>query len=44
MFEILSPSDSMSEIMQKLREYFAIGVMLVWLIDLRRARCWYITR
>jgi Uma2 family endonuclease len=31
--EILSPNDSMPDVMQKLREYFAIGVLLVWLID-----------
>ncbi|MCL6509122.1 MAG: Uma2 family endonuclease [Anaerolineae bacterium] len=31
--EILSPGDSMPEVLQKLREYFAIGVVLVWLID-----------
>lgn len=31
--EVLSPSNVMSEMMQKLREYFAIGVRLVWLVD-----------
>lgn len=30
--EILSPNDSMPEVMQKLREYFAIGMLLVWVI------------
>ena len=31
--EVLSPSNRWSEIMDKLREYFAIGVRLVWLVD-----------
>lgn len=31
--EILSPDDRWSEITQKLREYFAIGVRLVWVAD-----------
>lgn len=31
--EVLSPSNSWSEITQKLREYFAIGVRLVWIAD-----------
>jgi Uma2 family endonuclease len=31
--EILSPHDKWSEVMQKLREYFAIGVRLVWVAD-----------
>ncbi len=31
--EILSPGNSLSETLQKLREYFAIGVRLVWLVD-----------
>lgn len=31
--EILSPNDSWSEVTQKLREYFAIGVRLVWIVD-----------
>jgi len=31
--EILSPNDSWGEVMQKLREYFAIGVRLVWVAD-----------
>jgi len=31
--EILSPHDSWSEVTQKLREYFAIGVLLVWVVD-----------
>ena len=31
--EILSPSDSWSVLMQKLREYFGIGVRLVWVAD-----------
>jgi Uma2 family endonuclease len=31
--EILSPDDRWSEVTEKLREYFAIGVRLVWIID-----------
>lgn len=31
--EVMSPDDRWSEIMQKLREYFAIGVRLVWVAD-----------
>lgn len=31
--EILSPGNSWSETIQKLREFFSIGVRLVWLID-----------
>jgi Uma2 family endonuclease len=31
--EILSPGDSWSDVTQKLREYFAIGVRLVWVAD-----------
>ncbi len=31
--EILSPGDSWSDVMQKLRDYFSIGVQLVWVID-----------
>ena len=31
--EILSPDDRWSELTQKLREYFAIGVRLVWVAD-----------
>jgi Uma2 family endonuclease len=31
--EILSPGDTWSEVIQKLREYFAIGVRLVWVAD-----------
>ena len=34
--EILSPDDSWSELMEKLEEYFSIGVQLVWLVDPRR--------
>ncbi len=41
--EILSPGDSWSEVMQKLREYFAIGVRLVWVAD-PQARCVYAYR
>jgi Uma2 family endonuclease len=31
--EILSPDDRMSDMMRKLREYFSIGVSLVWVAD-----------
>jgi Uma2 family endonuclease len=31
--EVLSPNDRWSEVMQKLREYFEIGVRLVWVAD-----------
>jgi len=31
--EILSPDDRWSEVKQKLKEYFAIGVQLVWVAD-----------
>src|SRR5438270_2933406 len=31
--EVLSPNDSWSEVMQKLREYFSIDVRLVWVVD-----------
>jgi len=41
--EILSPGDSWSEVTQKLREYFAIGVNLVWVVD-PRARMVYAYR
>jgi Uma2 family endonuclease len=31
--EVLSPHDSISDVAQKLREYFAAGVKLVWVAD-----------
>ncbi|MEW6363871.1 MAG: Uma2 family endonuclease [Acidobacteriota bacterium] len=31
--EVLSPEDRWSEVMQKLREYFSIGVRLIWVAD-----------
>jgi len=31
--EIMSPSDRWTDVIQKLREYFAIGVQLVWVAD-----------
>ncbi len=34
--EILSPDDAWSVLMEKLEEYFSIGVQLVWLVDPRR--------
>jgi Uma2 family endonuclease len=36
--EILSPEDRVVDLMEKLREYLAIGVRLVWVVD-PRARC-----
>jgi Uma2 family endonuclease len=31
--EVLSPNDAWTEVTQKLREYFTIGVLLVWIVD-----------
>lgn len=31
--EVLSPHDSQADLAQKLREYFAVGVRLVWVVD-----------
>jgi len=31
--EVLSPSNTLKEILGKMREYFAIGVRMVWIID-----------
>jgi Uma2 family endonuclease len=31
--EVLSPDDRMSDVTQKLREYFGIGVKVVWVVD-----------
>lgn len=31
--EILSPGDSWSEVMQKMRDYFSIGVRVIWIAD-----------
>jgi len=31
--EVLSPDDTVIKMTQKLRDYFSIGVRLVWLID-----------
>lgn len=36
--EIVSPGDTWSEITQKLEEYFAIGVKLIWVADPSRQR------
>jgi Uma2 family endonuclease len=36
--EVVSPGDSWSQITQKLEEYFAIGVNLVWVADPSRQR------
>jgi Uma2 family endonuclease len=33
--EILSPGDTVMELTEKLREYFSIGVSLVWVVDPR---------
>jgi Uma2 family endonuclease len=34
--EIVSPSDRWSEVMDKLEEYFSIGVLMVWIVDPRK--------
>jgi Uma2 family endonuclease len=31
--EVLSPGDAWSDVTEKLREYFGIGVLLVWVVD-----------
>jgi Uma2 family endonuclease len=31
--EILSPDDRWSEVTQKMREYFSIGVKMIWIAD-----------
>jgi len=36
--EVLSPEDAWSTVMEKLEEYFAIGVRLIWVADPRRQR------
>jgi Uma2 family endonuclease len=36
--EVLSPDDSWGELMDKLEEYFAIGVKVVWVADPRKKR------
>jgi Uma2 family endonuclease len=36
--EILSPGDRWSDVMEKLEEYFAIGTLMVWLVDPRRRK------
>ena len=36
--EILSPHDAVMDLTEKLREYFAIGVRLVWVLDPRARR------
>lgn len=41
--EILSPNDTAMDVTEKLREYFAIGVKLVWVLD-PRARAVYAYR
>jgi Uma2 family endonuclease len=41
--EVLSPNDRWTEVTQKLREYFAIGVRLVWVVD-PQVRCVYAYR
>lgn len=32
--EVLSPTESWSEVTQKMKEYFAIGVRVIWIVDL----------
>jgi Uma2 family endonuclease len=36
--EILSPGDRWSDVMDKLEEYFAIGTLMVWLVDPQRRK------
>ena len=36
--EILSPHDTVMDLTEQLREYFAIGVKLVWVLDPRARR------
>src|SRR5947209_3799781 len=36
--EILSPTNTMAEMLQKLQEYFDFGVRLVWLVDPEKKR------
>ena len=31
--EVMSPADTWSEVKQKLRDYFAAGVLLAWIVD-----------
>lgn len=34
--EVISPGDTFAEVMEKVDEYLAVGVRLVWLVDVRR--------
>jgi Uma2 family endonuclease len=38
--EVLSPDDRMSEMQERIDDYLAMGVALVWLIDPRKRRAW----
>ena len=42
--EILSPSDRMSEMQERIGDYLAIGVRFVWLLDPRTRRAYVCTR
>jgi len=41
--EILSPEDRMSRIMERVRDYFQIGVPVCWIIDLANRSAWVAT-
>jgi Uma2 family endonuclease len=38
--EILSPADSMCDLMKKLEEYAAMGVRNIWVVDPRRRKAY----
>ena len=38
--EILSQSDEMTNVVEKLEEYWAIGVPYIWLLDPRRSKAY----
>jgi len=42
--EILSPSDRMSEMQERIADYLAMGVPFVWLLDRRTRRAYICTR
>ncbi len=42
--EVLSPSNTAAEMDQKLRDYFAAGVRLVWYLDPRAGRSGFMRR
>ena len=42
--EILSPSDSASEVLEKIDEWLVAGTRLVWVVDPAKKRLWYTPR